>query len=284
MRHVLSEEGRRKLRTLTTRSILYAFDFDGTLAGISSDRGAVKLSKPIHEWLSELARRVPCAIVSGRAISDLLPRVDGAVPHLIGNHGLESPLTPPTALSVAQDVCHAWMKYVDIDLAQSLKVAGVEVENKRYSLTFHYQRADESADMSKCKWLLELCRQLTPHPHCIVGKASVNLLPPGSTGKGEAALALMTHLRQSGLLFVGDDVTDEHVFGLTTGLVMGIRVGKHYDSRARFYLKRQEEIEDFIRFLIHRIDRTPEPAEPDDGLEIKKRRDPEKRTKSMSRY
>jgi len=35
-------------------------------------------------------------------------------------------------------------------------------------------------------------------------------------------LALMTHLRQSGLLFVGDDVTDEQVFGLTEGFAMGI--------------------------------------------------------------
>lgn len=262
MRYVLAEEGRRALRILTTRSILYAFDFDGTLAGISPDRGAVKLSRPIHEWLSELARRVPCAIVSGRALSDLMPRVSGAVPYLIGNHGIESPLTSPAALSVAETICQGWMKSVGNDLARPLQAAGVEVENKRYSLTFHYRWRDESAGMSEM--LLQLCRQLTPAPHCIVGKASVNLLPPGSTGKGEAALALMTHLRQSGLFFIGDDVTDEHVFGLGKGLAMGIRVGKHAESRAKFYLKHQGEIEDIIRFLIHRIDRTPESTAPDD--------------------
>jgi len=256
MRYVLSEEGRRALRTLTTRPILYAFDFDGTLAGISPDRDAVKLSRSMHEWLSKLAKRVPCAIVSGRALSDLMPRVNGAVPYLIGNHGLESPLTPPTALSVAESVCQAWMKRVDIDLAQPLKAAGVEVENKRYSLTFHHRWADESADMSKT--LRQFCRQLTPAPHCIFGKASVNVLPPGSTGKGEAALALMSHLGQSGLFFVGDDETDEHVFGLRKGLVMGIRVGKHAESHAKFYLKHQGEIEDIIQFLVHRINRIPE--------------------------
>ena len=274
MRYVLSEDGRRALHTLTTRSILYAFDFDGTLAGISSDRGAVKLSKSMHEWLSKLAKRVPCAIVSGRALSDLMPRVNGAVPYLIGNHGLESPLTPPAALSVAENVCQAWMKCVDTGLAQPLKVAGVEVENKRYSLTFHYRLADESAGMSKT--LLQFCRQLTPIPHCIFGKASVNVLPPGSTGKGEAALALMTHLRQSGLFFVGDDETDENVFGLTEGLAMGVRIGKQADSRAKFYLKRQGEIEDIIRFLVHRIDRTPE------SVDHEKRRIAETKDSSMN--
>jgi trehalose 6-phosphate phosphatase len=269
MRYVLSQEGRLALRTLTTRSILYAFDFDGTLAGISSDRGAVQLSSSMHEWLSKLARRVPCAIVSGRALSDLMPRVNGAVPYLIGNHGLESPLTPPATLRVAESICQAWMKLVDTGLARPLKVAGVEIENKRYSLTFHYRRADESAAMSKT--LRQFCRQLTPTPHCIFGKASMNVLPPGSTGKGEAALALMTHLRQSGLFFIGDDETDENVFELTEGLVMGVRIGKQPDSRAKFYLRRQGEIEDIIRFLVHRIDRTPESVDHEEGRTVETR-------------
>jgi trehalose 6-phosphate phosphatase len=161
------------------------------------------------------------------------------------------------------------MKCVDIDLAQPLKVAGVEVENKRYSLTFHCRWADESAGMGET--LLQFCRQLTPAPHCIFGKASVNVLPPGSTGKGEAALALMSHLRQSGLFFVGDDETDEDVFGLTEGLVMGVRIGKRPDSRAKFYLRRQGEIEDIIRFLVHRIDRTPESVDHEEGRTVETR-------------
>jgi len=130
MTHVFSNEGRDALRALATRPILYAFDFDGTLARISSDRGGVKLSASTHEWLHELATRAPCAIVSGRALSDLAPRVNGAVPYLIGNHGLENPLTPPAALSVAEEICQAWLKRVDTDLAQPFKIAGVEVEYK----------------------------------------------------------------------------------------------------------------------------------------------------------
>jgi trehalose 6-phosphate phosphatase len=39
---------------------------------------------------------------------------------------------------------------------------------------------------------------------------------------------------------------------------MGVRVGQQAESRAQYYLKHQSEIEDVIRFLVHRIDRTPE--------------------------
>ena len=97
MSPVSLNEGLNDLRALATRSILYAFDFDGTLARISSDRRGVKLSPSTHGWLRELATRAPCAIISGRALSDLASRVNGAVPYLIGNHGLESPLTSPAA-------------------------------------------------------------------------------------------------------------------------------------------------------------------------------------------
>lgn len=256
MTYLLSDEGREALRSVVNRPMLYAFDFDGTLTGISPDRGGVKLSPSTHEWLRELGARAPCAIVSGRALSDLAPRVNGAVPFLIGNHGLESPLTPVDTLSLAARVCLGWMTQVDMDLAQPLKDVGVEVENKGYTLTFHYRGADEPAGVQSA--LALLLTRLNPAPRLIFGKATVNVLPPGSTRKGEAALALMVHLRRAGLFFVGDDETDEDVFALKEGLIMGVRVGCQPESRAQYYVKHQSEIEEVIRFLVHRIDGIPE--------------------------
>lgn len=263
MTYLFSDEGRLALRALVDRPILYAFDFDGTLAGISHDRDTVKLSQSIHEGLSELAKRIPCAIVSGRALSDLVLRVDGAGPHLIGNHGLESPLTTPAALIRAENVCKGWMQRLGTDFVQPLKSYGAEVENKRYTLTLHYRGTDEPARIRM--GLVLLLDQLTPTPRLIFGKASVNVLPPGEGGKGSAALALMHHLRQTGLFFIGDDETDEDVFELPEGLVMGVRVGRHSESRAKYYVKDQGEIEDVIRILVHRLDRTLESLDANDG-------------------
>lgn len=42
---------------------------------------------------------------------------------------------------------------------------------------------------------------------------------------------------------------------------MGVRVGHGAESGAQFYLKHQGEIEDVLRFLVHWIDRTPEPID-----------------------
>ena len=262
MTYLFSDEGRLALRALANRPILYAFDFDGTLAGISHDRDTVKLSQSIHEGLSELAKRIPCAIVSGRALSDLVSRVDGVVPHLIGNHGLESPLTDPATLIRAKNICQGWMQRLGTDFVQPLKSYGAEVENKRYTLTLHYRGTDEPARVRM--GLVLLLHQLTPTPRLIFGKASVNVLPQGEDGKGPAALALMRHLRQTGLFFIGDDETDEDVFTLSEGLAMGVRVGQHSESRAQYYVKDQGEIEDVIQVLVHRIDRTAKSLDADD--------------------
>ena len=256
MTYLFSDEGRLALRALTSCPILYAFDFDGTLARISPDRDTVTLPPSMYKGLSELAKRTPCAIVSGRALKDLASRVDGAVPHLIGNHGLESPLTAPTMLIRAEHICQGWMQRLGTDFAQPLKTYGAEVENKRYTLTLHYRGTDEPTRVRM--GLVLLLDQLTPTPRLIFGKASVNILPPGEGGKGPAVLALMRHLRQTGLFFIGDDETDEDVFELSEGLVMGVRVGPHEKSRARYFINHQGEIKDILRFLIDCIGRIPE--------------------------
>ena len=67
MIYLLSDEGRQALRMVASRPVLYAFDFDGTLAKISPDRGGVKLSFSTHEWLRELASRASCTSTRGSA-------------------------------------------------------------------------------------------------------------------------------------------------------------------------------------------------------------------------
>ncbi len=259
MTYLLSEEGRTAMRAVATRPILYAFDFDGTLAPISPDRNAVTIPYSTNEWLKELAKRAPCAVVSGRALTDLAPRVKETVPHVIGNHGIEGPLSQPASLLWADGICQGWKREISSHLAEALKQIDVEVEDKRYSLTFHYRQAAEPARVRK--EVLSLVEQLSPSPRLIVGKSSINALPPGQGGKGAAALALMKHLRQSALFYVGDDETDEDVFTLPEGLSMGVRIGYDAESRANFYLKHQSEIDEVLRFLVPRIDRTPKSDE-----------------------
>ena len=245
MIHALSDDGRRALSQAASHPLLYAFDFDGTLAPISSDRRAVTVSAGTLQLLGALAKLAPCAIVSGRALADVAARVDGDVPHVIGNHGIESPLTSRQTLHEAEHTCATWKS----QLAGSPSIPpGAEVEDKRYSLTVHLRGAQNPAQAGMTA--LAALRGLTPAPQLMEGKYSINLLPPGLGGKGPATLALMKHLGRTGLFYIGDEETDETVFSLGQVVKMGVRVGRLDGSRAGFYLDHQAEVEDLLRLLV----------------------------------
>jgi trehalose 6-phosphate phosphatase len=243
--HALSDGGLRALVDAASQGLLYAFDFDGTLAPISSDRQAVTASAGTLQLLGMLAKLAPCAIVSGRALADVARRVDGYVPHLIGNHGLESPLTPRRTLMDAEETCAKWTH--QLESSPNITPAGAEIENKRYSLTVHFRGAQNP--VSAGLQVVAACRRLTPSPELISGKCAINILPPGQGGKGPATLALMRHLGRTGLFYVGDEETDETVFALGDVVKMGVRVGRADGSCARFYLYEQAEVEELLRAL-----------------------------------
>ncbi|HSF68931.1 MAG TPA: trehalose-phosphatase [Nitrospira sp.] len=247
MIHALSDAGLSALRTATSQPLLYAFDFDGTLAPISPDRQAVRISTGVLHCLGELAKRAPCAIVSGRALADVEGRINGYVQYVLGNHGIESPLTAQSRLLDAERTCADWKHQLQRSL-DSLGLPGVEIEDKRYTLTIHFRRAANPATAG-AHALIPL-RQLTPTPELIEGKYSINVLPPGQGGKGPAAFALMNHLGRRGLFYIGDEQTDETVFALSNVVTMGVRVGKQDGSRAAYYLNDQTEVEELLRRLI----------------------------------
>ena len=262
MTYALSAEGRQALRALAAAPVLYAFDFDGTLAPLSQDRHCVKVPKSVAEWLKELSKRAPCAIVSGRSLADLEPRVSHLVPHLIGNHGIEGRLARSELLRLSEQICEGWKRKLTSSLATPLRQLDVDLEDKRYSLTFHLpHRHDPARQQVNRRELESLLGALRPAPLMVPGIATVNALPPllnGHGGKGPAVLALMRHLGLTRLLYIGDEATDESVFTLEEGLAMGIHVGASTESRAQFYVKHQGEVEEVLRFLVHRLDRTPE--------------------------
>ncbi|HKY71345.1 MAG TPA: trehalose-phosphatase [Nitrospira sp.] len=250
MIHALSDGGRRALRHAASQPLLYAFDFDGTLAPISSDRHAVTVSAGMLHWLGELGKHVPCAIVSGRALADVAGRINGYVPYVLGNHGIEGPLTARSRLLEAERTCVDWRNQL-LGSLDSLNLPGVEIEDKRYSLTVHLRRAANPATAG-ARALIAL-KQLTPAPELIEGKYSINVLPPGQGGKGQAAFALMHHLGRTGLFYIGDEETDETVFSLPNAVTMGVRVGRQEGSRAQFYLDHQAEVEQLLRLLVQCI-------------------------------
>jgi trehalose 6-phosphate phosphatase len=247
MQNVLRAPGKRVLdRVAEQGAALFAFDFDGTLARIVQDRDAAVLTQPIHEALHALALKAPTAVISGRSLADLQPRVEGIPAHLVGNHGLEGLHTSEQVMHQARDCCRAWPKTVQKE-QQYLTKSGVVVEDKTYSLTFHYRQASSSLDAREA--IFHTAALLSPAPRLVMGKSVVNTIPPGSLHKGSAMLELMHQLQTTAALYVGDDDTDEDVFSLPDERIVTVRIGRKATSAAQFYLERQSQIGLLLQYL-----------------------------------
>jgi trehalose 6-phosphate phosphatase len=126
---------------------------------------------------------------------------------------------------------------------------GIEIENKRFSLSIHYRKS-----RTKTESLAAIDRavsRLHVPMRTIPGKLVVSLLPAGAPHKGDALMRLREQAGADTALFVGDDLTDEDIFALDQpGRLLTIRVGASRQSSAQYYLRSQVEIDVLLEKLV----------------------------------
>lgn len=247
MKPLFSPAGRKALASLIETKTLFAFDFDGTLAKIVPSQAEARMSERTARLVREFAKRHPTAIVSGRSIEDLKARIEIRNVAFIGNHGVEGASATRASLSRARAICGKWRKALE----KNPEFAGIEIEDKVFSLSLHYRGC---ADPRRARALIrDAIRALAPAPHALPGKMLVNLLPEGSPHKGTALLELMRKKKFENFLFIGDDTTDEDVFRLAKQLprrAVTIRVGRSASSKAKFFLNRQTDVDRLLSALL----------------------------------
>ena len=255
MIYAFSPEGVACLAAVLATDPLLAFDIDGTLAPIVERPDEARLPDDVQRCLAELARASTVAIITGRSAADARRMLSFEPAFLIGNHGAEG-LPGWQGRSLGFEQCaRAWRDA--LAHCKTLMSTGVVVEDKRYSLSLHYRTA---ADPRVARASINGCiERLSPAPRVIDGKAVVNLLPAAAPDKGDALRALIEHTGARTVLYVGDDDTDERVFGLHLPSVLTLRVEPAADSAATLFLRDQREVLALVRHIARerRGDGTP---------------------------
>jgi trehalose 6-phosphate phosphatase len=246
MRHLLNEDGERALRAVMAQVPLLAFDFDGTLAPIVARPDEVAVPDKVSRALAALARELPVAVITGRSVADVRPRL-GFQPHFIfGNHGAERGDDPaPPRGSAALDALRERIA----ERAESLRQAGVIVEDKRYSLALHYRlAADEGAALQCIEALLQGSAPLLQR---FGGKCVVNVVVAGQPDKGDALVALVRRTSAQAAVFFGDDVNDEAVFVRAPPHWLTVRIGNDAPaSAAMFFLESDGELAEVLERML----------------------------------
>jgi trehalose 6-phosphate phosphatase len=258
MKDILSPEARPVLRAVARERQLLAFDFDGTLAPIVPVRALAAMPDSTRTLLRIAALLYPCAVISGRSRSDLLPRLAG-VPLLavVGNHGAEAGRGPVDPSD--RGVIAGWKATLEASLRS---VPGVEIEDKGLSLAVHYRRSPSGPAVRRA---IRAAAAALDGARVFPGRAVVHVVASGSHDKGAAIASLLSRAGLDRALYVGDDTTDEDAFRARF-VSPGVRVGRAHASTARYYLPAQDAIDKLLYLLISERRRSDGESEDVDGL------------------
>ncbi len=233
--------------------VLVISDYDGTLAPIVADPD---LAFPDGRALSALVAlgELPdthAAILSGRDAA-VLERLTGspAGVELVGSHGAErAGRTPEVEDSARQDLGRA-MGRLEALLAD---FPGSHLERKPAGVAFHYRNVAAELRPAAESAARKVGEDF-PALSTLAGKRVVELA--GSrVDKGDALGALRDQWDAGVVVFIGDDLTDEHAFAVLDANDVAIKVGAG-ESVARFRVEDQSDVAGVLEtLLVHRRSR-----------------------------
>lgn len=243
MKYLLDADGRAQLARFARAGTLLALDYDGTLAPIVPRPEDAAMRPRTRELLARVARRLPVIVLTGRARGDALRRLEGMpLLEVIGSHGVE---TSAGAGARFLGRVGRWRSTLS---ARLRSLAGVAIEDKKYSLAVHYRHAPDPAaaleEIGRAASGLEGAR-------VVGGKAVVNVVPAEAPDKGAALLEARRRLGCARAIYAGDDDTDEDVFALGEAReVLAVRVGESPRSAAAWYLREQDEVDALLEAIL----------------------------------
>lgn len=197
---------------------LVVLDFDGTLAPIVERPDAAVLAAGAHDAVTALCHHTDVAVVTGRPIEDVLPRLSGLPVTVVGNHGTQARLQDGTTHDLL-DTSQLGRVLAEVEgtVARLVDPAdGWEVERKPTSVAVHDRRVDPAARATVLPAVREgLARHVDRPPGWkVLDGHHVTEFAPTGADKGTALAWLLDHHDRPHVLVIGDDVTDEDAFAV----------------------------------------------------------------------
>jgi len=240
----------KKFRTASSRLIF--LDYDGTLVPFSKTPMQAKPNEEIDTLLKKLSnlKNTEIVLISGRG-KDNIDKWFGSFPiHLVAEHGAwlrrrgsEWETLEPLSQEWKEEIYPLLQLYVD-------RTPGSIIEEKEFSLVWHYRKADVGLGQLRARELAETLVYLTGNLNLQVLEGSkVIEVKNSNINKGRAALTWLAQSQSPFLLAVGDDWTDEDLFRAMPEHAFTIKVG-FATTLARHNMKSYIEVRTLLKELI----------------------------------
>ncbi|HEX9046273.1 MAG TPA: trehalose-phosphatase, partial [Verrucomicrobiae bacterium] len=226
-------------------------DYDGTLVPFAAEP---KLAEPDAELLQTLtalggdpANRV--TIISGRSRRNLEEWFGHLPISLIAEHGAWL-RNPGAGWRMLRAMTSEWKERVRPILQLYVdRLPGALLEEKEYSLAWHYRRADPELASLRAKELVDDLAGYTRNIDVQVfeGNKVVEIRNTG-INKGAGGLEWLSNQPPEFILAIGDDWTDEDLFRALPPSACTVRIGVG-NTAARYYLNNPATVRRLLREL-----------------------------------
>ncbi|XP_034473463.1 trehalose-phosphate phosphatase [Drosophila innubila] len=233
-------------------------DFDGTLAPLVNNPANSKMSVELEKILRKLANhpQIFLSIISGRGLKDVQTHVNIDGVTYAGNHGLEIEYPDGSRhdFELPASVKKNYTAMVK-ELKQKLEKNGAWVEDKRVSVTYHYQGTPDELKDEQRQLAVQICQRHGFRAN--QAHEAIEAKPPVNWNKGEAALYILKNQfgdnwsEEVRVVFAGDDTTDEDVMRVLKGLGRSFRIASdaQVQTFADFRLPEQNVMTDLLRWI-----------------------------------
>lgn len=237
---------------LAAKSRLVLLDYDGTLVDYTSLPGTAKLPENLSDIINRFVDdpKTKIFIITGRGHEDIDKMLTSLPVNVIAEHGAFQKEEGVWKNQVNNS--RIWKEELIPFLNKITAVCPYSyIEEKKYSLTWHYRNADPEQGYLCSR---ELIRLLNSKIHffnlkILDGNKVVEILS-NETGKGVAVKKLVEHGSFDFILSIGDDATDEEMFEffLHYSTAFTIKVGKG-PTYARYKLKSISDVAALLKQL-----------------------------------
>ena len=203
-------------------------DYDGTLVPFNNDPMAAKPDEELHSLLYRLEEdeRNTITLISGRDRGTLQKWFSDHRLNLIVEHGVWLKVHEKD-WEMTDDVSNDWKPIIRPILETFVdRTPGTFIEEKNYSLVWHYRKSEPEQGQQRANELKEELRNMiVNHNLEIMEGNKVIEIKAGGINKGKAAMRFLRDMQFDCILAIGDDWTDEYMFRELPNTAVTIKVG-----------------------------------------------------------